>query len=137
MASPTVSITTQTNILYEIAMILAPIYTASAVVQIMKKVFLNIFNKIKHIRRNKVYVFGLNNSSNAFIENVIATEPSKKIIFLNDYNSVVKITDLERLQLLMKGVVIRDGNYTNLSNKYEQRIQFNKLQIRHEDVFVL
>lgn len=137
MASPTVGLTENVNIFYEIARFTAPIYTATLGVQIFKKTFLNAWNKMKCLGKRKVFVFGYNSNSVTFIKNMVSDQKLQKngklkIVLLVDE----KLTDENRIELLILGVVIKNINF-DLLNSFETKLKFNNLNINSKDVFVL
>lgn len=115
---------------YMAVIILAPICTAVAVLKTIEKTVRGWSNIFKNIFHKKVFIFGYNKYSKEFVKNIV--DSNIRVIVVTQK----PLLDSERLELLRKGIVVIDGDFTN-GKDYDMKYGFRKMKIEKADSIVL
>ena len=82
--SPTQSITSQSPLVYELAIWLAPTSTVIGFFAMFQKIYLSLKNNLYHLKKSEMIIMGDRASSFAFIKNVYKENPKIRISYLVD-----------------------------------------------------
>lgn len=112
---PTVPITQETNIAYELAVWIAPIGSVLGLLTLFKRVYHKIRLAFFHRKTGAITVFGANDNARSFMKSLLKNQPQIRLICVMDKESKEIVDELEGLKI--KTCVIDYTMGSNYSNR--------------------